>query len=97
MLSDIRNYPYRKTTKLYDVTVTSSKVLQPPNFSQTLPRYSLEAMPSFTFVTYQALEIGISQNVKGGNFMPPSGSWVNVGIGRHILEDNPAHNSRPVR
>ena len=33
-------------TKLYDVTVTSSKVLQPPHFPKTLPMYSFEAMPS---------------------------------------------------
>ena len=57
MLSDIRNCPYRKTTKLYDVTVASSKALQSPNFPQRLPRYSFEALPSFTFVAHQVSEL----------------------------------------
>ena len=82
MLSDIRNSPYRKTTKNYDVTVTSSKVLQSPNFLQTLPRYSFEDMPSFTFVDHQVSEI-YHKTQRGQLYAPPpSGSWVNIGPDR---------------
>ena len=57
VVSDIGNAPYRKTAKLYDVTVTSSLGLQPPNFLQIWPRYSFEAMPSFSFVSLLVSEI----------------------------------------
>ena len=70
MLSDIRNCPYRKMTKIYDVTVTSSKVLQSPNFPQTLP-IGIHFKLSKFHVRSSSGFGDISQNVKRGNFMPP--------------------------
>ena len=53
-------------------------VLQPPNFPQTLPMYSFEAMPRLYVCNSRLFHVcnssgfgDISQNVKGGNFMPP--------------------------
>ena len=53
----------------------SSYALQPLNVSQTLLRYSFEAMLIFTFVAGFG---GIPQNVKGATFCQPSGSWITI-------------------
>ena len=77
ILSYVRNTPYRKATKLYDVTVTPYQVLQQFNclHNYYLHKHSFKDVPSNKFISNQASEI--PHKLQRWQLDVPSGSWIN--------------------